>query len=78
MIVRWGLPELPGLLAELGIGRPMLISTARWGATELPFAIPDERRFHGVQGHAPASAIDAAVQRSVTALDEWLATAPTD
>src|SRR5207244_399724 len=32
VIVRWGLEELPGLLAELGIGRPFLVASARWSA----------------------------------------------
>ena len=30
MIVRWGLEELPGLLAELGIERPLLVASPRW------------------------------------------------
>src|SRR5207247_11208556 len=36
VIVRWGLGELPGLLAELGIERPFLIASERWPALELP------------------------------------------
>ncbi len=32
MIVRWGLEELPGLLAELGIERPFLVASPRWEA----------------------------------------------
>jgi maleylacetate reductase len=28
--VRWGLEQLPGLLTELGIERPFLVSSARW------------------------------------------------
>ena len=32
MIVRWGLEELPGLLAELGIERPFLVASSRWEA----------------------------------------------
>ena len=32
MIVRWGLEELPGLLAELDIKRPFLVSSPRWPA----------------------------------------------
>jgi maleylacetate reductase len=32
VIVRWGLNELPGLLAELGIERPFLVASARWTA----------------------------------------------
>jgi maleylacetate reductase len=30
VIVRWGLDELPGLLAELGIERPFLVASPRW------------------------------------------------
>ena len=30
MIVRWGLEELPGLLAELGVERPFLVASLRW------------------------------------------------
>jgi maleylacetate reductase len=30
VIVRWGLEELPGLLAELGIERPFLVASPRW------------------------------------------------
>ena len=30
MIVRWGLDELPGLLAEAGIERPFLVASPRW------------------------------------------------
>ena len=30
MKVRWGLGELPGLLAELGIERPYLVASPRW------------------------------------------------
>ena len=30
MIVRWGLPELPGVLGELGIHQPLLVASERW------------------------------------------------
>jgi maleylacetate reductase len=30
VIVRWGLQELPGVLADLGIERPLLIASGRW------------------------------------------------
>ena len=30
MIVRWGLDELPGLLAEVGVERPLLVASPRW------------------------------------------------
>ena len=35
MIVRWGLAELPGVLEELGIERPLLVASPRWGDMEL-------------------------------------------
>jgi len=30
VIVRWGLDELPGVLAEVGITRPLLVASPRW------------------------------------------------
>jgi alcohol dehydrogenase class IV len=36
VIVRWGLPELPGTLQEVGIERPFVIATDRWRTLELP------------------------------------------
>jgi len=35
VIVRWGLHELPALLSELGIERPLLVASERWSDTEL-------------------------------------------
>ena len=35
MIVRWGLRELPAVLAELRIARPLLVAGKRWAATNL-------------------------------------------
>ena len=57
MIVRWGLEELPSLVAELGGSRPLLISSARFAAIELPVA----SRFLGVKPHAPVETVSAAV-----------------
>ena len=42
MIVRWGLDELAGVLTELGIASPLLISSARWSDQSLPID-PAER-----------------------------------
>ena len=56
MIVRWGLDSLGGLLEELGIERPLLISSERWRGIELPVA----HRFHGVRRHAEAESVQAA------------------
>jgi maleylacetate reductase len=36
VIVRWGLEELPVLLAELGVDRPFLIASDRWSRLDLP------------------------------------------
>jgi len=36
MIVRWGLAELPGLLAETGIECPFVIASPRWRDLDLP------------------------------------------
>ena len=35
MIVRWGLAELPAVLAELGIDQPLLVASERLAATNL-------------------------------------------
>ena len=35
MIVRWGLHELPAVLAELGIERPLLVASPRWSDVDL-------------------------------------------
>ena len=50
MIVRWGLEELPELLGELGIERPLLVASGRWSGTELDVSpgsrwteVPSER-----------------------------------
>jgi len=36
VIVRWGLEELPGVLAEVGIERPFLLASDRWAHLDLP------------------------------------------
>jgi maleylacetate reductase len=36
VIVRWGLAELPGVLAELGVERPLLVASERWSSQPLP------------------------------------------
>ena len=57
MIVRWGLERYPGVLAELGIERPLLITTRRWDTLELPVAA----RFSGVRQHVPRETVEEAV-----------------
>ena len=56
MIVRWGTAELSGLLRELGIERPLLVTTARFADLELPVSA----RFSGVQRHSPLEVVSAA------------------
>ncbi|HEX4280451.1 MAG TPA: iron-containing alcohol dehydrogenase [Solirubrobacteraceae bacterium] len=63
MIVRWGLDELPGVLAELSVGEPVLIASERWRDFDLPVG----RRFHGVQPHAEMSGVRAAVEAAAGA-----------
>jgi len=60
LIVRWGLDELPGVLALLGIERPLLVTTPRWTKVELPVGSV----FDGVRPHAPAETVEAAVEAS--------------
>jgi maleylacetate reductase len=36
VIVRWGLEELPGLLDEIGIDRPLLVANERWDHLAIP------------------------------------------
>lgn len=48
MVIRWGLDQLPGLLDELGIERPFLVSGPRWDALAIPAAahwreVPSDR-----------------------------------
>jgi maleylacetate reductase len=49
VIVRWGLGELPGVLAELGVKRPFLVASPRWASTvDVPLAgrwseVPSDR-----------------------------------
>jgi maleylacetate reductase len=56
VIVRWGLDALPGVLDELSISRPLLVSTERW--RHLPLPVAD--RFHGVRAHAEMAGVKAA------------------
>jgi maleylacetate reductase len=38
VIVRWGLSELPGVLAGAGIAKPLVIASGRWRALDVPHA----------------------------------------
>ena len=57
MIVRWGLDSLPGVLEELAVARPLVVSTERWRSLELPA----RRRFHGARPHTEAAGVEAAL-----------------
>lgn len=63
MIVRWGIGELGGLLRELGIDRPLLVTTARFAELELPVSA----RFAGVQRHSPIEIVSAATEAAAGA-----------
>jgi maleylacetate reductase len=36
VIVRWSLDDLPGVLSELGLGRPLLVASDRWTSLDIP------------------------------------------
>jgi maleylacetate reductase len=56
VIVRWGLNELDPLLLELGIERPLLVTSERFAGLDVPVAM----RFAGVRRHAPLETVSAA------------------
>jgi maleylacetate reductase len=68
--VRWGLGELPGVLGELGVERPLLVASRRWDRLGLPAAarwdeIPSHRieapdGIDGLVAVGGGSAIDTA------------------
>ena len=75
MIVRWGLAELPGALAEVRIARPFVIASDRWRDLELaPHAgwwtevpsehVPVAREADGILAVGGGSAIDTAKHAS--------------
>jgi maleylacetate reductase len=58
MIIRWGLGELAGVLAELGVRRAALVTSERFGGLDLPVVV----RFTGVRPHAPVDVVTAATE----------------
>jgi maleylacetate reductase len=56
VIVRWGLGELPSVLAETGIERALLVTSERWRDLDVPVA----ERFYGVRPHSPLETVEAA------------------
>ena len=61
MEVRWGLGELPELLADLSIGRPFLVASTRWTGRELPLDA------HRTWSDVPSDRIGEATERSTGA-----------
>ena len=51
MEVRWGLGELPGLVADVGIERPLLVASRRWSSDDLPVDV------YGVWSEVPTDRI---------------------
>jgi maleylacetate reductase len=56
VIVRWGIAELAALLAELGIRRPLLVTSERFAGLDVPGA----SRFTGVRRHSPIETVSDA------------------
>jgi maleylacetate reductase len=56
VIVRWGLDQLPALLAELAVERPFLIASNRWSGLGLPAT--------GKWGEVPSERIDELASRA--------------
>jgi maleylacetate reductase len=63
VIVRWGLDALEPLLTELGSEQPLLVTSERFAATDLPVA----NRFTGVRRHAPVDVVAAATAAAADA-----------
>ena len=63
MIVRWGLAQLPPLLADLGFERPLLVTSSRFADLDLPVCA----RFVRVRRHAPLDVVAAATEAAASA-----------
>jgi len=63
VIVRWGLSTLEPLLAEVGIERPLLVTSARLADLDLPVTA----RFAGVRSHTPVAVVAAATTAAASA-----------
>ena len=55
MIVRWGIDKVGPLLTELGIERPLLVTSSRFADVDVPVA----DRFSGVRRHSPMDVVAA-------------------
>jgi maleylacetate reductase len=65
VIVRWGLADYPALIGEVGIERPLVVTTKRWSepntaSSRLLLASKGAHIFDGVRPHVPAETVDAA------------------
>jgi maleylacetate reductase len=70
VIIRWGLEELPGVLEDVGIERPLLVAGSQWDVLAIPAAaywseIPSDRisvppEVDGILAIGGGSAIDTA------------------
>ncbi len=77
MIVRWGLEELPGVLDDVGVERPLLVAGPRWDALAIPAParwseIPSDRisvprEVDGILAVGGGSTIDTAKAASAAA-----------
>jgi maleylacetate reductase len=56
--VRWGLEQLGGLLRDLEISDPLLVTSERWRDLDIPVG----PRFTGVRSHAPVTTVQAAIE----------------
>jgi maleylacetate reductase len=63
VIVRWGLAQVAPLLAELGLERPLLVTSSRFADLDLPVSA----RFAGVRRHAPIDVVAAATDAAASA-----------
>jgi len=63
VIVRWGLGSLGPLLDELGLERPLLVTSPRLAGLDVP--VPE--RFTEVRRHAPVEVVAAATEAAVGA-----------